>query len=272
MGCVKSVAVGALCIFSLLAGIFALHNPVHATHDSILNMYRATKTMHLAGNPLDLQWTSLMSTQPYVETYNTHSVPGMSADADANPGMVAMYPMSDGYFTSGLQSTDVMYINGQSLSILTSFAPNVYMSALIFVLFLYSLHVIMAPAMENSFIRLSWMPSLKPYVFGAVILYWLAVECNYVIFNKWNDFTWNDMLTVRYDVEGSSVSVIYAAVVLCLYAFHLCVQSGECRDLFGTYNVYTTHKHGDTVIYNSKMSQSVSSYEKVQGTQVSGPP
>lgn len=269
---IKPLFAGLLCVSTLLAGILALHNPVHILpdpHDSILNMYRQTRTMHLAANPLDLQWTSLLSTQPYVETYNTHSVP--SADADANPGVVAMYRVSDGYFTSGLEHTDFMYINGQSLSILASFAPNVYMSALIFALFLYSMHVIMAPSMENSFFRLSWMPSLKPYVFGAVILYWLVVECNYVIFSKWKDTTWNDMLTVRYDIEGSSVSVFYAAIVLCLYAFHLCVQSGECRDLFGTYNVYTVHKEGSNVLYSNKLSMTPSEYEKVHGNPVSGP-
>ena len=270
----KPVAVFVLCVTSLLAGVFAMHNPLPraGSHDSILNMFRRTKTMHLAANPLALQWTSLLSTQPYVERYNTHSVPGMSADAD--PGVVAMYHLSDGYFTSGLESTDILYINGESLSILASFAPNVYMSALIFVLFLYSLHLIMSPSMENSCLRLSWMPSLKPYVFGAVILYWLALECNYVIFNKWNDFSWNDMLTVRYDVEGSSVSVIYAAIILCLYAFHLCVQSGECRDLFGTYNVYTVHnKRGENVLYSNKLSSSMtpSKYEQVAGNPVSGP-
>jgi hypothetical protein len=269
---VKPVAVCALCVTSLLAGIFALHNPVQmeGSRDSLMNMYRRTKTMHLAANPLELQWTSLLSAQPYVETYNTHSVPGMSADAD--PGVVAMYHLSDGYFASGLESTDFLYINGESLSILASFAPNVYTSALVFVLLLYSLHLIMAPTMENSCLRLSWMPSLKPYVFGAVILYWLAFECNYVIFNKWNDFSWNDMLTVRYDVEGSSVSVIYAAIVLCLYAFHLCVQSGDCRDLFGTYNVYTVHKNGGNVLYSNKLdSMTPNKFEQVNGNPVSGP-
>lgn len=272
---VKPIAVCVLCVTSLLAGIFAMHNPLHidGSYDSILSMYRRTKTMHLAANPLALQWTSLLSTQPYVETYNTHSVSGMSADAD--PGVVAMYSLSDGYFTSGLETTDILYINGESLSILASFAPNVYMSALIFVLFLYSLHLIMSPSMENSCLRLSWMPSLKPYVFGAVILYWLALECNYVIFNKWNDLSWNNMLTVRYDVEGSSVSVIYAAIILCLYAFHLCVQSGECRDLFGMYNVYTVHnKSGENVLYSNKLSiasMTPSKYEQVTGNPVSGP-
>jgi len=271
---IPTVAVVVLCVTSLLAGIFAMHNPMTGNRASILNSYRQTKTMHLSANPLALHWTSLLSAQPYVERY--HSAPGMSADAD--PGVVAMYHLSDGYFTSGLEPTDVLYINGESLSILTSFAPNVYTSALIFVLFLYSLHLIMSPKMDNSCLRLSWMPSLKPYVFGAVILYWLLVECNYVIFNKWNDFTWHNKepffsLTVRYDVEGSSVSVIYAAIILCLYAFHLCVQSGECRDLFGTYNVYTVQRNGgEDKLYSNKLgTMTPSMYEKVAGNLVSGP-
>lgn len=229
--------------------------------------------MHQTTNPVSLQWLSLLSSQPYVESYNSFSSSDLQRNTDANAAMVSMYAMSDGYFASKtLASTNVLYINGDSLSILASFSPSVYLSALVFILLLYSLHIIMAPTLEYSSMRLSWMPSSKPYVFGALVLYWLAFECNYVIFNNWKDFTWNEVLTVRYDIDGSSSSVFYSAVVLCLYAFHLCVKSGDCRDIFGNHHVYSTRNaEGKNVLYSTKMTGLVNVYEIVHGNLVSGP-
>lgn len=271
---IKALFLVFLCVSSLLGGIFALHNPAAATYDSVLNMYRRTRTMHQTMDPQRLRWMSLLSSEPYPESWSFLSPENPNRQLDSDDGVVSRYHVSNGYFTSTTSTpSDVMYINGESMSILSSFAPNVYLSVLIFIFFLYTLHMIMAPKLDYSFARLSWMPSSKPYVFALIVLYWLIVECNYVIFSNWSDFTWNNVLTVRYNVEGSTASVLYAAVVLCLYAFHLCVKSGDCRDLFGNYHLITTHQDGKEILYsnNNKVSGSVIEQEKVMGNVKSGP-
>ena len=58
-----SASVATLC---LLSGFFALHNPIHLFNkDSVLNMYKQTRTMHYTTNPNAQQWTSLLTTVQY---------------------------------------------------------------------------------------------------------------------------------------------------------------------------------------------------------------
>ena len=67
-----SATVAVLC---LLSGFFTLHNPIHLFNkDSVLNMYKQTRTMHYTTNPAAQQWTSLLTTVPY----NENLTPGIT--------------------------------------------------------------------------------------------------------------------------------------------------------------------------------------------------
>ena len=116
---ILSASVAALC---LLSGFFALHNPIHLTNkDSVLNMYKQTRTMHYTTNPAAQQWTSLLTTVPY----NENLTPGNE---------LVRYRVTAGFFPKTNEPVSAsMFINGQSWGILSSFAPNVYLSALTFI-------------------------------------------------------------------------------------------------------------------------------------------
>jgi len=221
-----SASVAALC---LLSGFFALHNPIHLFNkDSVLNMYKQTRTMHYTTNPHAQQWTSLLTTVPY----NENLTPGNE---------LIRYRVMAGFFPKTNEPVSAsMFINGQSWGILSSFAPNVYFSALAFIYTMFFLQMFLSANVK--------MKGARPFVFAAIVVFWVF-ECNWIVFSQYREFDWHSSLKVCYNVEGSGISVIYAGAVLCIYTLHLCVKEGVCNSIFGP----TTHSKANGPLQDTEM-------------------
>jgi hypothetical protein len=178
--------VGAAVVFILCAG--ALPHP-----NRTLNQFRQTKTLHYS-HEMALQWTSLMSTVPYLEGDISNDEP-ISVQRYGVFDVTVTDDDNENTIDTQTQWMDFKFmINGESLGLLTSIGPANYMSAVLLTFFMYSLHVL-TTLDENS----SWdftkkirelLHTWKSHVFALVTLMWFFVYCNILIFKKWQDFEW----------------------------------------------------------------------------------
>ena len=210
----KMISMAVIVTLALFTGIICLHyQPIHG---GTLHRWKQTKTLH-SSQSFDVKWMSLMPTTPYLDNAEGFEVS-------------AYLPV---HTDDEASESQVMYLSGDSWSILSSIAPNVYISTLLFIYVMYGFHVLTSVSTGWYFLK----PEFKPYYFGVLVLVWYVTEFNNVIFSKWYDITWkpggDSSVTIRYDVEGSQVSVLYSGIIITLYAFHLCVKNGFIKDLYG---------------------------------------
>lgn len=218
--------VGAAVVFILCAG--ALPHP-----NRTLNQFRQTKTLHYSHEKA-LQWTSLMSTVPYLEGDISNDEP-ISVQRYGVFDVTVTDDDNENTIDTQTQWMDFKFmINGESLGLLTSIGPANYMSAVLLTFFMYSLHVLTTLDQNSSWNIMKKIRKLihrwKSHVFALVILIWFFVYCNILIFKKWQDFEWTasdqkTKLSFRYYVEGSYISAFYAGIVISVYAFYLCVET-----------------------------------------------
>jgi hypothetical protein len=238
----------AVLIFSSLLGLFGivvLPIFIFGEKSFVISRYYSSRTLHMhrvtTTAAFPTQWNSLGPISPYYDVGNQQN-----AQPVRQPKPYFVYEAPKNPYNNTL------YINGETLSILSSISPAVYLATLIVVSCLSLVYFMFALVGEED--QVCCIPINKDtlvitrdvcgYIVMLVYFGWVFgvfVASGTTRSVAWGDHNTTDSasMTVEYKISSQIPSLVYGIIVLAMYYMHLTRKDPYWEYLFPKTSTYT---------------------------------